>query len=385
MAARSFCTNAGALDALLRVLRETRSEVASPAGGIIFVSGALAPHLLTLAARVRTVWKGFPTVLVPGAGVLSERGEIEGTPAASGLLWSGGRALPIALGGPEDPARELGEAIGSALGPRPGTVMLFHRPEGFDPALLDGLSSTMPGSCVFGAGTVGGSAVVITPEGEVLSGRAVALSVAGLASPLVAASPACRLVTEMRTIEEVNGGLVLRMGGRSALEELSRAAPSVGSGSGAGEAGQPLVFAALAEPDEPLTEDGRTRFVVRPVRGIDPARRGVMIGGEARPGMRLGFGVRDAAAARTDLEATARTLAKNALGAAPRFAIYLSCAGRGQGLYGAPDVEARILRQRFGDLPIAGMHSSFEISPRPKGPARLELYTGVLALFRSPS
>jgi small ligand-binding sensory domain FIST len=382
MAARSFCTNAGALDALLRVLRETRSEVASPAGGIIFVSGALAPHLPTLAARVRTVWKGFPTVLVPGSGVLNERGEIEGAPAASGLLWSGGKALPIALGGPEDPARELGEAIGSALGPRPGTVMLFHRPEGFDPALLEGLSSTMPGACVFGAGTVGGSAVVITPEGEVLSGRAVALSVAGLASPLVAASPACRLVTDMRTIEEVSGGLVLRMGGRSALEELSLAAPNVGSGGGEG---QPLVFAALAEGDEPLSEDGRTRYVVRPVRGIDPARRGVMIGGEARPGMRLAFGVRDAAAARTNLEATARTLAKNALGAAPRFAIYLSCAGRGQGLYGAPDVESRILRQRFGDLPIAGMHSSFEISPRPKGPARLELYTGVLALFRSPS
>lgn len=382
MAARSFCTNAGALDALLRVLRETRSEVPTPAGGIIFVTGALAPHLHTLAERVRTVWKGVPTVLVPGAGVLSERGEIEGSPAASGLLWSGGRALPIALGGPEDPARELGEAIGTALGPRPGTVLLFHRPEGFDPALLEGLQATMPGSCVFGAGTVGGSAVVITPEGEVLTGRAVALSVAGLASPIVAASPACRLLSEMRTIEEVNGGLVLRMGGRSALEELSRAAPNIGSGSGET---QPLVFAALAEADEALTEDGRTRFVVRPVRGIDPARRGVMIGGEARVGMRLGFGVRDPAAARADLEATARTVAKNALGAAPRFAIYLTCAGRGQGLYGAADVESRILKHRFGDLPIAGMHSSFEIAPRPQGAARLELYTGVLALFRSPS
>jgi small ligand-binding sensory domain FIST len=240
----------------------------------------------------------------------------------------------------------------------------------------------MPGSCVFGAGTVNGGAVVITPEGEVLSGRAVALSVAGLASPIVAASPACRLVSEMRTIEEVSGGLVLRMGGRSALEELSRAAPNIGTSS---DETQPLVFAALAEPDDALGEDGRPRFVVRRVRGIDPARRGVMIGGEARVGMRLGFGVRDAAAARADLEATARNVAKNALGAAPRFAIYLSCAGRGQGLYGAPDVESRILRQRFGDLPIAGMHSSFELAPRPNGAARLELYTGVLALFRSPS
>ena len=170
-----------------------------------------------------------------------------------------------------------------------------------------------------------------------------------------------------------------------------------------------MVFVALAEPgDSP-------RYVVRPVRGIDPTRRGVMVGPEVKPGMRLAFAVRDAASARTGLEAAARTLSQQALGAAPRFAIYLSCAGRGQGLYGTPDVEARILRHRFGDLPIAGMHSAFEIVPSaplhdggsaPKSPhdggsapkpphdggsapkppqACLALYTGVLALFRSPS
>ncbi|KYF93714.1 hypothetical protein BE20_08585 [Sorangium cellulosum] len=95
--------------------------------------------------------------------------------------------------------------------------------------------------------------------------------------------------------------------------------------------------------------------------------------------------MRDAAAARAGLEGIARQVSQSALGSAPRFALYLSCAGRGQGLYGAPDVEARILRQRFADLPIAGMHSSFEIAPWAPGQARLALYTGVLALFRAPS
>jgi small ligand-binding sensory domain FIST len=121
------------------------------------------------------------------------------------------------------------------------------------------------------------------------------------------------------------------------------------------------------------------------VRGIDPTRKGVMVGPEVKPGVRLAFAVRDAAAARAGRESPARDLSHQALGAAPRFAIFLSCAGRGQGLYGAADVEARILRQRFGDLPIAGMHSAFEIVPWGPGEARLALYTGVLALFRSPS
>jgi small ligand-binding sensory domain FIST len=382
MAARSFCTNAGALEALLRVLRDTRTDVPAATGGIVFITGALAQHLPAIAARVRTVWKGIPTLLVPAAGVISERGEIEGSPAASGLLWSGGKARPVALGGHEDAPRALGEELGRALGPRPGSVVLFHRPEGFDPAMLEGLAAAAPTACVFGGGTVGGGAVALTAEGDMIAARAVALSVTGLAPPIVAASPACRLLSDFRTIEEVSGGMVLRIGGRSALEELASVAPSIGSSSGGSP--QAPVFAALAD-DGPPADDGRPHFVIRQVRGHDPTRRGVMISSEVRVGMRLAFGVRDAGAARADLETMARTVAKNALGAAPRFALYMSCAGRGQALYGAPDVEARILRQRFGDLPIAGMHSAFEIAPRPNGPPRLEMYTGVLALFRSPS
>ena len=90
-------------------------------------------------------------------------------------------------------------------------------------------------------------------------------------------------------------------------------------------------------------------------------------------------------AARLELDTTARFVTQNMLGSAPNFGIYLTCAGRGQNLYGAPDVEVRILRQRFGDLPIAGMHSAFEISPQEKQAPRLELYTSVLALFRTLS
>jgi small ligand-binding sensory domain FIST len=197
--------------------------------------------------------------------------------------------------------------------------------------------------------------------------------------------------------------MVLRVGGAPALDLLSSCmSENKSATSGAGHDGdfapkaplraaqpspQPVVFVALADPPA-AAAGGRTdaeRYVVRPVRGIDAGRRALMVGHDVLPGMRVAFAVRDAAAARAGIEAAARTLSHQALGAAPRFALLLSCAGRGQGLYGAPDVEARILRQRFGDLPIAGMHSAFEIIPWAPGEARLALYTGVLALFRSPS
>jgi small ligand-binding sensory domain FIST len=418
MAARSFCISVTALDNLVRPLSAARAEVSSPTAGLVFVSGALTQEVDAIAEQVRAVWRNVPVCVVPGAGVISERGEIEGAPAACGVLWSGGRATPFSVGeaastGPG----ALGEVLAGATAGAPrsgGTVLLFARSD-FGGDMLERPSAGSPASglCIFGAGTVGGAALALTATGEPLRGRAAGLVLHGLAPPLVESSAACRLVTPLRTVDETSAGMVLRVGGVPALDLLSSCMPEI-RGAAQGNQPQPVVFVALADAGSPEAAGDSTagavsgagrgaaeavsgasrgaaeavsseRYVVRPVRGIDPNRRGVMVGPEVKPGMRLAFAVRDAAAARAGLEGAARTVSQHALGAAPRFAIFLSCAGRGQGLYGAPDVEARLLRQRFGDLPIAGMHSAFEIVPWGPGEARLALYTGVLALFRSPS
>ena len=350
---------------------------------------------------MRAAWRNVPVVLVPAAGVLSERGEVEGASAATGILWSGGRTTPLVV--PEvAPASALAEALGAAASDRATTALLFPRAD-LAPDALEGLSSLSRdgsrGLCVFGAGTVGGSAVALDAAGRTLRGRVVGLALHGVQAPLVEFTPACRLLTPFTRVVETSSGMVLTLGDDSgaadvavddipALDLLSTCMPEL-RGAAAGAAGQPqpVVFVALADPD-PAPIPGAAspeRYVVRPVRGIDPARRGVMVGPEVKPGMRLAFAVRDAAAARSGLESTARSVSQQAMGAAPRFALYLSCAGRGQGLYGSPDVESRMLRQRFGDLPIAGMHGAFELVPWAPGETRLALYTGVLALFRSPS
>jgi hypothetical protein len=47
-------------------------------------------------------------------------------------------------------------------------------------------------------------------------------------------------------------------------------------------------------------------------------------------------------------------------------------------------VDTRILRERFGDLPIAGVQSAFEIAPYADAQS-LQLYSGVLTLFTALS
>jgi len=85
-----------------------------------------------------------------------------------------------------------------------------------------------------------------------------------------------------------------------------------------------------------------------------------------------------------DLELCVRELGRDAGGAAPLFGVYVSCAGRGSGLYGSPDVDLRILRGRFPEVPWVGMHSAFEIAPF-QGKANVHFYTGVVGLFTQPS
>jgi small ligand-binding sensory domain FIST len=193
----------------------------------------------------------------------------------------------------------------------------------------------------------------------------------------------------LKTISKTRGSMVLEIEGAPALEVLSSVADNLED--------QPLVFVALAPPlpSEALRVDPslehaaertpeRPDVLIRAVQGVDPVRRGLLVSDEVRPGMRLAFAVRDARAAREDLQTAVRELVREARGAAPRFGIYLNCAGRGTSLYGQRDVDLKILKARLGELPLAGMQSSFEVSEVFGKPA-LQLYTGVLGLFTAPS
>lgn len=380
MTAHSFRLAAAIADDLVPSFSEAAQLVNKACSGLVFVSGTLTQQTARVAEHLRVVWRGVPVCVVPGAGVLSERGEFERMNAASGLLWSGGEAKPIALSNlAETSADALAETIAAATDGRRASVILFAQPDAFSTDLLGALSRKAPRALVFGGGTVGAPPLIIDASGKVQQSPICALVLTGLAPPITGASVACKLISQFETIDETSGGFVLSIGGRKALDCLSEASELLRSA----EDPAPLLFVAVE--DGSPAQEGEQSYVVRPIRGVDPSQKAILIGREAQAGNRLAFGVRDAAAARNSLSAMAQQVSQTALGSAPRFAIYITCAGRGQHLYGSPDVETRILKQRFGDLPIAGMHSSFELMPKGPASTRLALYTGVLSLFRSPS
>jgi small ligand-binding sensory domain FIST len=373
--AQSFEVRSGSPERVVAAFMAARAEVAGAAAGIVFVSGALLDRQESLARLFAAKDLGIPLLLVGGSGVLSERGEIEGQSAATGLVWSGGAAEIgiIDANNGEDGLFEGLQGFLSEVGNR-AAVALFVAPGGFSPRAIQLLGQRSLGSHIFGGGAVGDPGVIaIGAKGELVTGRAIAMSLRGFGLPRIRTAHSCRLLGPLRPITRCRGSLVLEVGGEPALDVLTQIGQNL--------QGQPLIFTVLARGASGAdAEAGQPELLVRGVQGIDPQARGLVVSDEVHEGMFMTFGVRDAQAARDDLQRLSRELSRDIAGAAPLSALYVNCGGRGRSLYGRANVDTRLLRERFKDIPMAGMQSAYEIAPYGDSPS-FQLYTGVLTLF----
>jgi small ligand-binding sensory domain FIST len=352
-------------------------SVVQPTAGLVLLGGTLAEHVEEIAGALAGASLGLPLLIASGAGVLTERAELESEPAAVALALRAGKpeAIVTQASNPDDAASALATRL-SALGRGGGsTALVFATAEGFGVDSVEPLYASRTAN-IIGAGTPGSTPIAaIDREGRLGVGILGALLMRGITPARVRSSPGCRLLMPLRPITAARGPLLTEIGGEPALEVLQGAA--------AGLEGQPLILAVLA-PENREDEGPRPELVVRGIQGVDPARGALVLGGDLKPGWRVAFAVRDAAAARTDLELCARDLGRDVAGAAPLFGVYVSCAGRGTQLHENPDVDLRVVRSRFPDVPLVGLHSAFEIAPF-DGRAAVHFYTGVIGLFTAPS
>jgi small ligand-binding sensory domain FIST len=382
--AQSFEVRSSSPERVVAAFAAARAGVPRSAAAVVFMAGALLERQESVGRLFSAKRFGIPLLLVGGSGVLSERGELEAESAATGLVWSGGRAeIGVIDAGNRDEG--LSEGLENFLRGRGGrtAVALFVPPGGFTPRAVQRLARRNFGTQIFGGGALGEPGVIaIGAGGELVTGRAVAMAVHDFGVPRVRTTHSCRLLGPLRPITRARGSLVLEIGGEPALDVLTRA--------GASLKGQPLVFTVLGRraTEGDFVEGGaagaRPELLVRGVQGIDPSARGLVISEEAEEGVLMTFGVRDARAAQADLERLVRELYRDVAGALPLCAIYVNCGGRGHNLYGRANVDTRILRDRFGDIPVAGVQSTFEIAPHGNAQS-LQLNSAVLALFTALS
>lgn len=116
-------------------------------------------------------------------------------------------------------------------------------------------------------------------------------------------------------------------------------------------------------------------YLVRNILGVDPQNHLVAIGEYVEPGDELLFCRRDQQSAEDDLKRMLEAI-RAQLNAPARGAVYYSCLGRGQHMFGAPNRELELIRDALGEVPLVGFFANGEISHD-----RLYGYTGVLTLF----
>ena len=133
--------------------------------------------------------------------------------------------------------------------------------------------------------------------------------------------------------------------------------------------------------DELIEEPKQGDFLIRNVLGMDGQAGILAIGELLKEGQLVQFHLRDAETSAEDLAtALERYAGDNQENQIPG-ALLFSCLGRGQFLYGQPNHDTDIFREKLGAVPLGGFFCNGEIGPV-SGTTFLHGYTSSFGIFR---
>jgi small ligand-binding sensory domain FIST len=314
---------------------------------LVFVTLPHSGALEDVVATVREVLQ--PTVVLGAASesIVGTGREVEGGPGVS--LWAGrwGPVLPVRLGRdrpvvPGDPPF------------RPEALILVGDPYSVDvEELLAGSPIPIVGGMASGARGPGGSRLAL--DGAVYTDGAVGALVGPGVDIKTVVSQGCRPIGRPYVVTDGGGNIVRELAGRPALERLEQLAPSLSPDEVRSINGGGLHLGRVI--DERKVEFGPGDFLVRQVLGGDQATGAIAVNDDVDVGTTVQFHLRDAAAAHDELESLLPE------GADFAAALLFTCNGRGRALFGVPDHDAGLLRERVGALPTAGFFAAGELGP----------------------
>ncbi|MBK4719009.1 FIST C-terminal domain-containing protein [Azospirillum sp. YIM DDC1] len=346
--------------------------------GFLYITDALAEHATSMVTLLRGVTGIRDWVGTVGIGVCANDEEIFDKPGIAVMVArlppEGFRLFPV-VSGDMEPLRRM---AGGWLDKHGAMLALAHAdPRHQDLAglvvslaettgafLVGGLSAsrsefpqfTIPGNTatmVGGPVAEGGvSGVLFAPQVPVATGL----------------SQGCTPIGPVRTITAAEDNVVLEIDGRPALEVFKEDIGELLARDLKRVSG--YIFAGL-----PIAGSDTADYLVRDLIAIDPRAGWIAVAHHVQSGQPILFTRRDQQSAEADMRRMLANLKKR-VKTTPKGALYVSCIARGPSLFGEGSQELALIRETFGDIPLAGFFASGEISN-----ARLYGYTGVLTLF----
>jgi len=336
---------------------------------LLFASSEYRPEFPDLVARAADLTGAHILVGCSSQGIIGAGREIEGEPALALLVFSlpGAELTAVHLTqedlelchAPQDWHRLTGVAPEGA-----SAWLLFADPFTMDAeALVDGLSAGYPGTPLVGGLASGDPRLRGTHlflNGEVYDRGAVALALGGPYTVRTIVSQGAAPVGETWIITGAQGNVIETIAQRPAyqvlVDTLRGLSPEMR------QRAQRNLLVGLAM-DERRAEFRRGDFLIRNLVGTDPERGTLAVGALPRVGQTLQFQLRDPAAADEDLRELLGRVRTELGPRQPVGALLCSCNGRGVGLFGTPDHDARTLADFLGPIPTAGFFCNGEIGP----------------------
>jgi small ligand-binding sensory domain FIST len=332
---------------------------------LLFANAAFSPSFGDLLSEAAERSGARELAGCGASGVIAGDRELEGQPAIAALalrLPGSASFLSVRRVLPEEVALE-GWPARLGLQPQACTgLILLADPFSTDVGtLIAGLERDLPGVPLVGGLASGSPSDRHTHVflGTQASGRGavlVALSGAVGIRPIV--SQGCEPIGTPWTITAVERHVVRTIGNRPAYAVLLETVQALSPEQRERAAGNLLVGLAMNEYRD---EFARGDFLIRNLLGVDPSSGAIAVGAEPRVGQTLQFQVRDARAADEELRHMLTASAEVTPPAAA--ALLFACNGRGVGLFGQPDHDARTTRELLGPLPLAGLFCNGEIGP----------------------
>jgi len=186
----------------------------------------------------------------------------------------------------------------------------------------------------------------------------VGVAVAGLRAEAIVAQ-GCRPIGEPYRVTRGERNIILGLEDRTPLQVLQNLIQNLD------DKDRELAQSGLhigVVGDEFKQELTQTDFLIRNLLGIDPRHGAIAIGDRVRPGQRVQFHLRDAQTSTADLQ----QLLENHLRHHPEpplGALMFACLGRGEHLYGRPDVDSHLFQSYLPGTALAGCFCNGEIGP----------------------
>ena len=354
---------------------------------VAFVSTAFASHAPRLAAALRDALPHRILLGCTAEGVIGGGHEVEHRPALAltaaqlpNVVVTPFVLAPDALPNEDAPPAAWHAAFEVAPEPAPEFIILADPFSCRADALLAGLDYAYPRST-----KVGGLASAARAPGEnfLLLGAtawpagAVGVALTGDVRIQTVVAQGCRPIGRSLQITRCHENMLIELEGQSPLLLIRQMLDTLEARDR--ELAAQNLFVGVAT-DTLLPSGGRGDFLIRNLIGVDAERGILAVGERLREGQTVQFHVRDARTSGEDLAQHLDRFRAAPQAASARGALLFSCLGRGAHLYGAPDHDTDLFRERLGALPLGGFFCNGEIGPV-AGTTRLHGYTSSFGIF----